>query len=370
MDISIRKIVLLLGVILLLIQSPAWAAKKTFHVDWNSKLKTGKTASTKNLNFATPLVVSERVYIGDYGGYFYSINLVSGKKLWELKVDGPVESQPAYDNGTLFFGDGKGKVYAVNSDTGEIIWNIYIGEEVMTKPAVGTSKIFVATQNNSVFALDKSTGGIKWNASRAMPFSSLTIKGFSDPVLIDGKIYVGNTDGVVVVYAEESGKKISTIPLAAGRGQFTDIDATPLQVNGQMIFSSMEGVLVSVDAKTKKDRWSQTIGTPNNITYSAGNLYATTRGKIYALNAENGDIIWEKDLEVPELSAPAVGNSYMVVVSTRDRIYLLDKATGDVVTERHLGGGTYGSPILSDERLLVLTNSGQLFSFWFRESDI
>ena len=203
-----------------------------------------------------------------------------------------------------------------------------------------------------------------------MPFSSLTIKGFSDPVLIDGKIYVGNTDGVVIVYAADSGKKLSTIPLAAGRGQFTDVDASPLKIDGQMIFSSMEGVLVSVDAMNKKDRWSQAIGTPNNIAYSNANLYVTARGKVYALNAESGDIVWEKDLDVPELSAPAVGNNYMIVVSTRDRIYMLDKTTGDIVTERHLGGGTYGSPIISDERLLVLTNSGQLFSFWFKDSDI
>jgi len=222
------KLILVFISFLLIVPSFALAKTSVMKVDWTSTLKSGHIAAKKKLNFATPLISSGYVYVGNSGGYLYRLDFMTGKKLWVKKLKGPVYSTPVISERVLYVGDAKGNVYSIDSSTGEINWNVFIGEEVMTSPAIGDELLYVVTQNNSVFAIDKAAGSIRWTERRSMPFATLTIKGHASPVLIDNKLYVGDTDGVLVVYSALTGKKLSTIPLAAGRGQFADLDSTPL----------------------------------------------------------------------------------------------------------------------------------------------
>lgn len=341
----------------------AYSKNSPIRLDWTSRLKSERFGGNKFLNFASPYVAGDQVFVGGAGKYFYAINLSDGKKVWETKLEGPILSKPFFDGSTVYIGDGEGYVYALNAADGEEIWKVYIGEEVMSSPAANDNTIFIGTQNDSIFALDKSSGSIKWAQSRHSPFQGMSIKAASDPVVIEGKVYVGNTDGVLVAYNAATGEKVLTLPVAMARAIFTDIDTSPLKYNGQLVFSTMEGALYSYDYKGMKEKWSKSIGTPNNIVYSGGLLYITAQGKVYCLQAESGETVWEKDLDVLEASQPAIAGNYIVIISTKDKLYLLDKTSGEVALERHLGGGTFGEPVVADGKILVLSNSNQLFSF-------
>lgn len=345
----------------------ATAARAPVKLDWTSGLKTGRVASKKNLNFATPAIVDGKVYVGNAGGYLYAISLKSGKKLWEKKLDGAIQSKPLYENGALYFGSGKGIAYSINAEDGEINWHSSVGEEIMASPASDENAVYIATQNNSVAALDKSTGAIKWMATRPLPFTAMSIKAYSDPVIIDKKIYVGNTDGVLVVYDTVAGKKLTTLPLAAGRGTFTDIDTKPLKYDGKLIISTMEGALYSIDYNSGKDIWSQPVATPNNIAYDGGRIYISSEGKVLCLNVEGGEPVWESNLTAPALSQAVLTAAYVIVVSTDEKLYVLDRSTGNIMLERYIGGGTFGSPVVADDKLVVLTNSGLVYSFRIRD---
>lgn len=350
--------------------SGAEAGKSSLNVDWASTLKTGEKASKRKLNFATPAVADDHVYVGSSGGFFYSVNLKDGKKLWEIGLEGPVRSKALVEGDAIYVGDGKGVVYSIKRDNGDINWHAYIGEEVMTTPASDGKTIYVSTQNNSVFALDKVAGAVKWTARRALPFSALSLKGHSGPQLIGDRIYVGDTDGVLVVYGAADGRKIATFPFATGRGLFTDIDTTPLKDGGHIILSSMEGGLYSVDYATGREVWSRPVGTPNNIAYMDGRIFVAAGGKVYCMDAGSGDIAWEKDLrplEADELSEAALSGAFVAVISTNDKVFVLKRADGEIVLERHLGGGSFGSPIITDGRLIVLTNKGNLYAFRLNE---
>lgn len=333
-------------------------------INWVSSIKHGRTAVKKKLSFATPLVAGDKVFVGSFGSYFCAVNLANGKKIWEKKLEGPIETKAVIDGEALYLGDGEGYVYSINPATGEIIWQVYVGEEVMASPVVDRDMVFIATQNNSVFALDKSTGAIKWMATRPQPFSLMTMKGYSDPVIIDGKLYVGNTDGVLVVYDVRDGRKLMTYPVAAARALFTDIDTRPERIDKRLIFSSMEGVLTSIELNTGKEAWVLPIATPNNITLDSENIYVTGGGKLYRVNAHTGDKVWERGFDdVGELSQAVVVRDYVAVASTEDKLYLVNKSDGSVIYERHLGGGAFGAPVASDGKLLIFSNSGQLYAF-------
>lgn len=343
------------------------ASPHPVNVKWVSQLKGGLSEGKRNLNFSTPLVAGEKVYAGNDSGFFYCNDLVKGKKLWRIKLEGAVLSKPSFDGGVVFVGDGKGQVYSINADSGLVNWHAYIGEELMTTPAIDENNVYVSTENNSVVAIDRASGSIKWTAKRQQPFSSLAIKGHSSPIIIDDKIYVGDTDGVVVVYNKGTGQKVATWPVATGRGQFTDIDTTLLRDNGLVLFSSMEGGLYAVDYKSGDEKWSLPIGTPNNLVYDGGNLYVSVGGKVVALGIDKGDKLWESTVDESELSEPVAGKNFIAVASTANKIYLLDKTNGKIVYSRYIGGGAFGSPVIAGDRLLILSNSNQLYAFKIRD---
>lgn len=357
------KVVVLFLLTIFFVSSNVFADTSLLSQGWSSSLGSKEKGARKGLSFATPLESGGVVYVGNSKGEFFAIGFDSGKKLWTAVLEGAVVSKPLLAGDSLYVGDDKGVVYSINAKTGEISWHAYVGDEVMTTPAFDDNHIFVACENNTVVAIDRSAGSIKWRAVRPLPFASMTIKGYSSPVVVDKKIFVGNTDGVLVGYNSADGAKVATIPISEGRGEFSDIDTTPLYVNGKLLFSSMEGTLHSIDVRSLKDVWKKSIGTPNNIAYEGGLIYLTSKGTVLCLKENDGETVWEKDLKVTGLSEVAIAGNYLAVVSTTDKIYILDKATGEVALERHLGGGTYGSPIFAGEKLLVLANNGNLFSF-------
>lgn len=354
----------ILSIICLVFLLPQFAYSKTSAIglDWTSGLKKGKTATKKNLNFSTPIVIGDTIYVGNSGGYLYSLDLTSGKKKWDILLEGPVRSSPAYDAGTLYLGDGKGNAYAINAVNGEVFWKVFIGEEVMSTPAIDENSIFILTQMNSMIAIDKQSGAVKWRERRPIPFASLSIMAAANPVIIDDKIYAGNSDGVLVVYSKD-GRKLKIYPMASGKGMFVDIDTTPLKVGDVIYVSTMEGALYALNYKTGKDVWVRQIATPNNITRDGDILYVTSVDKVYALRQEDGKIVWEKSLNVDQMSAATISSKYVIVVSTSDKFYVLDKVSGDIVLERHLGGGTFGSPVFVGGRVLILSNGGNLYAF-------
>lgn len=360
-----RHFVKLIIVLCLFISANAVAESFTqqMSVDWSSSLKNNLAGVNKALNFSTPVVCDDKVYIGSSKGFFYSINAVTGKKQWTKELAGPVLSKPLCDGSAIYLGDGKGYVYSLSKDTGIENWRAFIGEEVMSTPVADGNNVYVATNNNSLFALSKDGGAIAWSSRRSQPFSPMSIRGFSSPILIDGKIYIGNTDGVLVVYNAKDGAKLSTIPLASGRGIFTDIDSLVLD-GSKILFSSMEGSLVCMDVKTHKEYWTANVGTPNNVFASGGNIFAVANAKVISLSAADGKVVWESPLpEVLEGSAPVATEQYVIVASTDDKIFFLNREDGKIIFKRHLGGGTFGSPIMNGEQLLVMTNGGQLYAF-------
>jgi hypothetical protein len=76
----------------------------------------------------SPLVMNDRVYLGDRDGYFYAVYADTvpqrGTQAWRFRTDGPINYSAAADGNstTVYFASDDGYAYALNAATGTQAW--------------------------------------------------------------------------------------------------------------------------------------------------------------------------------------------------------------------------------------------------------
>lgn len=129
---------------------------KTLTMQWALRLN-GPIASS-------PTVVKGRVYVGDWAGYEWSVDEITGKILattdlgttTALQCEPPVigiTSAAAVDNGRVFVAGGDNSFYALNADTLSIAWKQELGDNTngyygWCSPAVVGSSVLQGISSN------------------------------------------------------------------------------------------------------------------------------------------------------------------------------------------------------------------------------
>ncbi len=164
--------------------------------------------------------------------------------------------------------------------------------------------------------------------------------------------------------------------------------STPLVLGEFLYVLDGKGVVYAHDAEdVTKIRWQtnlhdrreryQFYGIPlgkrdveflgGQMTYAGLKLFVTTgHGDIYALNAENGEVLWRRSIQVPIKSAPAARADMLLFVTAENTLYALSSETGDLLwthngikeTTSLLGAA---APVALNDGVVVPYSSGELY---------
>jgi len=204
-----------------------------------------------------------------------------GRSGWVLQLPGgrPIAT-PAYADGMLFVGGGYGshEFYAIDAETGRIIWKIQTGDDGPTAAVVADGYVAFNTESCTLIVVEEKTGRIVWQEWLGDPL-------MSQPAIDDGVLYMAYPGG-----QRESAEKDR-------RNKFHPRPATP----------GGSHRLLALDLETGRHIWKQQIA-GDVITapvISRGTVYFTTfDGTSYALNAEDGEVVWVK--KDASTSAPVI----------------------------------------------------------------
>ncbi len=138
----------------------------------------------------TPLISGENLYAVSYNGNLVSMELRTGRVLWSRKYSSTHELATVGLN--LFLVDDFGRIYAVDKRNGLEMWsNSELTNRQLTSPTVFKDYLVVGDYEGYLHFLDRSSGKlvgqVKVNSSGL----------FSQPLVIDDKIYVQSRDGDV-----------------------------------------------------------------------------------------------------------------------------------------------------------------------------
>jgi outer membrane protein assembly factor BamB len=191
-----------------------------------------------------------QVVIGQGDGWVRGYEAVSGKKLWEFdmnpkdsvwpKTRNEVISTPViYDNKVFIangqdpeHGEGVGHLYAIDAtkrgdltETGRI-WHYDKIRRSISTGAVYNGLLFYADFSGFLHCLDANTGKPYW-------VHDLLAAVWGSPMVIDGKVYLGDEDGDVVVLAASKEKK-----LIAQNNMGSSVYMTPVPAHGNLFIGN------------------------------------------------------------------------------------------------------------------------------------
>ena len=178
----------------------------------------------------SPAIANGMVYVGCRDSNFYALDAATGKERWRFTNGGSwVTASPAVVDGKVYFGTSDSlKFHALDAATGKPVFEYPIKMNAFSSPTIAGKLAYFGLVNGSLLAVDITTGKLAWEwrtaASLADPQHALHPNGtlnaeevfkypffngmaeavyrvlalgsiISTPLVSDGVIYVGSTDG-------------------------------------------------------------------------------------------------------------------------------------------------------------------------------
>ena len=114
------------------------------------------------------------------------------------------------------------------------------------------------------------------------------------PIVADGKVYLGSRDGTMYCLDEKDGREVWT-----KRG-FGPVLCAGACVDGKTIFGSLDGRVRALDGETGKEAWK--ISGPKGFTtaplIAEGNVYIGSRaGTFFCIEPKQGRVLWQVDTQ-------------------------------------------------------------------------
>jgi outer membrane protein assembly factor BamB len=131
------------------------------------------------------------------------------------------------------------------------------------------------------------------------------------------------------------------------------------------------GKVTATDVATGRAQWTENFDTPisGGVGYGAELvLFGTIEGQVYALNANDGSLVWRSTVSSEVVASPATNGKIVVVQSIDNRLFALDATSGEVVWQHDSD-----APILSvrgtstavalNNMVIAAGDSGKLMAF-------
>ena len=322
-----------------------------------------------------PSIDNQSIYITDYTGSLYALNMLNGKRLWSLKDKGTeYTTSPGIGSDLVLVGTGDGRVIARSKESGILKWVAKLPSEILAKPLEGYNQIIVRSNDGSVYALDKETGQEIWNYQKTAP--KLSVRGNSNPLLVDDSVIIGWDDGRMTALDLDTGKVIWNATVAVPTGQtdlerLVDIDGDPVLDGADIYVCSYGSGVASVSSLDGKINWTREISSRYSPAVGDQNIYVVDdKSVIWAFDKITGNSVWRKnDFERRSISAPLIYKNILIVGDFDGYTHWLDTETGNQIFRKKIANEAIVARGVTDNSAIVLTaKNGKTTALEFNEN--
>ena len=325
-----------------------------------------------------PAYADSVVYAADRKGTVKAVNADDGKEVWSVNLaekDGWFSRKPALLSGGLtvsgghvYVGSEKAQVYALDAGDGSIVWQTTAAGEVLSRPTASDGLVLVHTSNGQLQALDENSGVVKWTVNLDMP--ALSLRGESAPAVAYGAAIVGGDNGRVSAVLMQQGQLIWQQRISQATGtteidRLSDVDTTPVIVNGVVYALAYNGNLTALDLRSGQILWKRELGSVNDFIVDGNRIYIVDQNdRILALTTDGGVTLWtQSDLLHRLLTAPALYNGSLVVGDSEGYMHWVNPEDGRFEAQQKVdSSGFLTEPVVADGKLLIQAKDGTLYA--------
>jgi outer membrane protein assembly factor BamB len=275
--------------------------------------------------YGDPIVAKDgTAYLGDYNGRVYVFrpgdfnpNASEKPKAGALKFDDPIIGGIALDesNNLLFVTSGKA-LYSVN--TKDLITRIQnkdssvkvskllaTSEDIWSAPLLANGKVYVGSTDGNLYAIDPTSGKEEWRFNTGKAIAS-------KPELNNGAIYVGGFGGRLYAVDASNGSEKWSFKTSSW------VWSKPAVSGGKLYFGDFDGNVYAIDASTGQQTWRNELGKGSirSAVAVTGStiVVATEDGWIVGLSSDGAEKRWEKKID-SKISADLVVSGDTVLIA-------------------------------------------------------
>jgi outer membrane protein assembly factor BamB len=254
---------------------------------------------------------------GPVDSHLVAIDMETQGSLWKrVELDAVSYTGVTAADGVAYVGTEAGSVYAVDLQTGKTEWTVDAGESIDTPLLVAGGLVIAVTRATndtpaSVVALATSDGSETWRWKGDTPVFRLSAASADDT-----HVYVGYSDQNGTLRALD----VTTGALAwtARMNAAVNLVSAPVATGDAVYALDFRGQLYRFDPATGSRTWDFAM---NELVLRSGPVavgdhvvFGTTGGRLAAVEASSGDVVWQTEAGQGQLRSIAVTPDRLVAV--------------------------------------------------------
>jgi len=320
-------------------------------------------------NRLEPVMSGERIYVASNNGTVLALNRETGSTIWRARLEYSITGGVGASNGLVLVGTENSQVIALEADTGMVRWVTEVTSEVLSTPATDGRVVVAQTVDGNLIGLNAQTGSQIWIYENAVP--ALSLRGTSNPLILQNFVIAALANGSVISVALDNGtlRWEERVAIPTGRSEIdrlVDIDGALVLLDNQILVSSYQGYLATIDAVTGQTRWRVKESSSNAASSGFGNIYlANEKDVVVAYRTGQENSVWQNDqMSLRRLSSPLGFSNYVAVGDFEGYVHLLAQSDGRFVGRTKVDGDGIRARMLSQGNILfVYGNSGTLAAY-------
>jgi outer membrane protein assembly factor BamB len=315
---------------------------------------------------SSPATNDKNVYFSSADGHLYCLDKKTGTLVWKFESEGEKQydlwdyylSSPKVDNDIVYWGSGDSHIYAIHEAYGQVIWKYKTQGVVHADPLIHEEGVYVGSFDGNLYKLNKYNGALVWTfktiGARFFPKGEIQ-KGLA---IHEGYIYFGSRDYNLYVVDAKTGT--GSWNYRQPRGW---IIATPLIYKDHVYFGSSDGhMFYCYDTRNARKTWevptnmriySQATGINNEV------LFSTFDGKITSVDYKTGETNWEFQTEASKKNYSTIYKPDGTFVDDFE-LYGKDYLKSEKMI--HDLGSILSDPVIHDNTLFFGSSDGNLYA--------
>jgi outer membrane protein assembly factor BamB len=324
---------------------------------------------------SVPIIRGNSIFLIDGGGVLSSRNLENPKQIfWEApltdKKEDFIGAKVIFDYSVVYVTLKTGKVMALSASTGDVLWEKSGFTYINSAPIILNDLLIIATLGSETIALNISNGETVWK-HKGTEESSTKFKSAA-PVAYGNNLVASYSSGEVFLLDGKTGKEkwvaqsYSNLGIDKVAQKTTSISITPIIDDGKVYVFGDNGVMLKLNAQNGEVVFRKDIDVTERPAIIGNHIYAIHRGKyLVAFDKFRGKNNWV--LNLPEIqpkkayfSGPIMAGSELILVNSDGVLHIIDPKTGDQLEKIIVPKKIFLPPVYTAGKVYLFSNNAEL----------
>jgi len=274
----------------------------------------------------------------------------NGKNRGKIKTKGTPQTGVIIEDSLSFWSLSpvKNRFYCYNLHNGKIAWNRRI-KDAPGSPILVEKRLFVFSRYGILESTDPATGRVDWTFEADERFNTPAAFGHD-------RIYQGGDAGTLFALSPDDGSEVFRTE--------TNDPIAGVAVNEEIIITTgVTGKVTGVNPENGDIIWETELDGPvwSSPAIDRNRVYLSlSSGQVVSLEKMTGKLLWKFEAVEVVKAPPIVIGKYVVAGTLGGKLFVLDASNGELINQRVLDGPISVSPISDGDFIYVATESAKL----------